>query len=158
MIKAPEGARTRILTARVNHGRDWNEAINTIAPNTPDTCTVRKVGDLYLPVSKEETERQYICFNYQDYGRTWDEALAWAQSEGLYRTDPREVFAICEQNPEFHQELGQQNGSILATTECTLEGRAYTCYVQWAGPHRFVDIHWVLNFLWSDRLWYVFRK
>ncbi|MCE9628823.1 MAG: hypothetical protein K8Q91_02385 [Candidatus Vogelbacteria bacterium] len=165
-IVAPEGARIVNLHCRVNHGRDWKEAISAgFLPHKRINGEVQKVGDLYLPTSTEEIQGDYIILNFLPGCGSWDRALVWAQSVGLKMTVPREVFAIGEQYPGLERTLGQNPLYLVATTDCIFGGRRKACFVWW-GRYRF--------FFWSigrrvvglrptidfdhNCAWFLFRK
>lgn len=156
-VVPPQGARIHTLRVRVKLDRLWQEAVNAAGPNTPGNYNVRKVGDQYAPTGTEEIEEDLILLNYPQGDGNWDKALAWAQIQGLKNTVPREVFAIGEQYPKLHNELGLNPMYVVATTECTFEGNRLACYVWWGDSDRGANLDWVSNFVSSD-VWFAFRK
>ena len=153
----PSGARIHTVRVKVKLDRPWQDAVNAAGPNPPDNYNVRKVGDLYLSTGTEEVEEDLIMVNYQKGDGNWDKALAWAQTQGLEKTVPREVFAIGEQHPKLHEQLGINPMYAVATTECTFAGNRDACYVWWGGSNRLVDLGGVIRF-GNANGWFVFRK
>ncbi len=156
-IVPPQGARIHIVSVKVKLDRPWQEAVNAAGPNTPDNYDVRKVGDLYAPTGTEEIQEDLIMLNYPKGDGNWDKALAWAQTQGLKNTVPREVFAIGEQHPNLHTHLGVNPMYAVATTECTFGGRRQACYVWWDDSKRGASLRWVSDFGVSGD-WFVFRQ
>lgn len=154
----PPGARTHVFRGvRVKLDREWQEAVNAAGPNTPDNYNVRKVGDLYLPSGKGEIVEDLIGLNYPDGSGNWDKALAWAKEQQLQKTVPREAFAVSEQYPKLHVQLGMDPMYVVATEECTFDGFQLACSVWWGGSGREADLFWISHF--SERHgWFVFRK
>lgn len=156
-IIAPEGARIHILRVTVKLDEQWQEAVNAAGPNTPSDYNVRKVGGLYVPTGTGEEEQKHILLNYPNGDGSWDIALSWAESKGLKKTVPREVFAIGKQHPGLHRALGVNPMYMVATTECTFGGRRRACCVWWSDSGREADLPWVRDFgLACD--WFSFRE
>lgn len=155
-LTPPPGARLHTVHIRFKPDREWQESINTAGPNTPSDYNVRKVGDQYPATGTEEIEEDLILLNFPN-GDSFDKALAWAKSQHLENTVPREVFAIGEQHPKLHDVLGQNPMYVVATKECTFEGDRSACYVWWFGSLREADLSWVRYFDHSSD-WFAFRK
>lgn len=155
-ITLPQGARIHIVRVKVKLDRPWQEAVNAAGPNTPDNYNVRKVGDQYPPTGIEEVEEDLVMINYPK-GDGYDKALAWAQTQGLEHTVPREVFAIGEQHPNLHTELGLNPMYAVATTECSFGGGRRACCVWWVVSDRKAHLVWV-GYFGSSGGWFVFRK
>lgn len=153
----PPGARIQIVHIRFNPKRDWHEAINAAGPNTPDSYNVRKVGDQYPPIDGEDTEGDLVLLNFPAGDGNWDKANSWAQGMGLKKTAPREVFAIGEQHPTLHRQLGCNPMYVVATTECSFVGHRHACDVWWRGSEREADLDWVGGF-GDSGAWFAFRK
>lgn len=155
-LTPPPGVRLHTVRIRFKPDREWQESINAAGPNTPSDYNVRKVGDQYPPTGTEEIEEDLILLNFPN-GDGFDAALAWAKSKQLENTVPREVFAIGEQHPKLHEELGQNPMYVAATKECTFGGDRGACCVWWDGSERGVDLDWVSGFDNSSD-WFAFRK
>lgn len=155
-LTPPTGARLHTVRIRLKPDREWQEAVNAGGPNTPSDYNVRKVGDQYPPTRTEEVEEELVMINYPK-GDGYDKAVAWAKTQGLENTVPREVFVIGEQHPNLHIELGQDPMYAVATTECSFEGHRGACYVWWDGSGRGADLDWVGGFDGAGG-WFVFRK
>lgn len=149
------GARLHTVRIRFKPDREWQEAINAAGPNTPSDYNVRKVGDQYPPTGTEEIEEDLILLHFPN-GDGFDAARAWTQTKQLEDTVPREVFAIGEQHPKLHEELGQNPMYVAATKECTFKGRL-ACYVWWDDSERGANLSWVGSFD-NSRVWFAFRK
>lgn len=154
-IEAPKGARVHILEVEVEQDREWQAAVNAAGPNTPNDYNVRKVGDLYAPVGKGKVKEKLILLNFPN--GNWDKAIAWAEAKGLKRTHPREAFAIGEQHPKLHEQLGQNPMYAVATTDCSFGGGRRACCVWWSDSERGADLRWV-EFFGRAYVWFVFRK
>lgn len=152
----PTGARLHTVHIRFKPDREWQDAINAAGPNTPGNYNVRKVGDQYLPTETGEIEEDLILLNFPS-GNGFDAAHAWAREKKLENTVPREVFAIGEQHPKLHDELGQNLMFVVATKECTFEGDRRACYVWWGGSEREARLRWVGSF-GNGSDWFAFRK
>lgn len=155
-LTPPPGARLHTVRIRFKPDREWQESINAAGPNTPSDYNVRKVGDQYPPTGTEAIEEDLILLNFSN-GDGFDAALAWAKSKQLENTVPREVFAIGEQHPKLHKELGQNPMYVAATKECTFVGDRFACYVWWDDSEREADLSLVENFD-SSNDWFAFRK
>lgn len=155
-LTPPPGARLHTVRIRFKPDREWQEAINAAGPNTPSDYNVRKVGDQYPPTGTEEIEEDLILLNFPN-GDGFDAALAWAKSKQLENTVPREVFAIGEQHPKLHIELGQNPMYVAATKECTFEGHRGACYVWWDDLKRGAYLGRVEDFSYGGG-WFAFRK
>lgn len=156
VVMSTQDPRIHIVRVKVKLDRPWQEAVNAAGPNTPNNYNVRKVGDLYLPTGTDEVEEELIMVNYPK-GDGYDKALAWAKTQGLENTVPREVFAIGEQHPNLHIELGVNPMYAVSTTECSFEGDRSACFVWWHDSAREASLHWVSSFDDSHD-WFVFRK
>lgn len=156
-IEPPQGARVHVLKVKVQQGRDWQEAVNAAGPNTPDHYNVRKVGDQYPPVGTEVIEEELILLNFPNGDGNWDKALAWAEAKGLKRTNPREAFAVGEQHPKLHEQLGQNPMYVVGTTDCSFEGGRRACCVWWDDSGRKANLPWVEYFSGAYG-WFAFRK
>lgn len=157
-IAPPQGARIHIVHIRVKQDRPWQEAVDAAGPNTLDEFNVRKVGDLYGPVGIEEIEEDLILLNYPSCDGDWNKALVWAKSVGLKSTSPREVFAVGEQHPKLHEQLGLNPVYVVATTECFFAGGRQACYVWWSDSVRETRLSWVDCFSSVAGGWFAFRK
>jgi hypothetical protein len=155
-LTPPSGARLHTIRIRFKPDREWQEAVNAAGPNTPDNYNVRKVGDQYPPTGTEEIEEDLILLNFPN-GDGFDKARAWAQSKQLEDTVPREMFAIGEQYPKLHEELGQNPMYVAATKESTFGGDRLACYIWWRDSKREARLNWVLNF-GHRHVWFAFRK
>lgn len=155
-LTPPPGARLYTVRIRFKPDREWQESITAAGPNTPSDYNVRKVGDQYPPTGTEEIEEDLILLNFPK-GDGFDAALAWAKSKQLENTVPREVFAIGEQHPKLHEELGQNPMYVAATKECTFGGHRLACYVWWYGSERKALMYWVGSFD-DSYAWFAFRK
>ena len=156
-LTPPQGSRLHTVRVKVKLDRPWKDTVNAAGPNTPDDYNVRKVADLYPPTGADEVEEDLILLNFPQGDGNWDKALVWAQGEGLKNTVPREVFAIGEQHPKLHTELGLNPMYVVATTECTFGGHRIACCVWWDGSLRKAVLHWLGHFRDSSG-WFVFRK
>lgn len=156
-IIAPAGARIHTLRIRYQQDREWQEAVTAAGPDTPSHYSVRKVGGFYVPAGTGEVEEDLILLNYTDGSGNWEKALAWGAEKKLEKTAPREVFAIGEQHPKLHEELGQNPMYLVATTPCTFGGNQQACYVWWDDAERDANVSWTRYF--NDRgAWFLFHK
>lgn len=156
-ILPPEGTRIHILRVKVKLDQPWQEAVNAAGPDTPSHYNVRKVGDLYVPTGFGEEEQEHVLLNFPAGDGSWDKALMWAETKGLKRTVPREVFAIGKQYPELHRTLGINSLYIVSTKECTFEGDRRACCVWWSDAGREACLFWVSDFGGAGA-WFAFRK
>lgn len=161
-IKAPKGARVHILEVEVEQDRKWQAALNAAGPDTPKDYSVRQVGDQYPPVGKGKVKEKLILLNFPNGDGNWDKAIAWAKAKCLKRTHPREIFAIGEQYPKLHRQLGEtwrymNLVYVVATTDIFFDGDRHACYVRWFGSERIVVLRWVKCFSNADA-WFVFRE
>ena len=156
VLTPPPSARLYTVHIRFKPNREWQEAVQAAGPNTPDNYNIWKVDGQYTPTGTEEIEEDLILLNFPN-GDGFDKALAWAQSKQLQNTVPREVFAIGEQHPKLHEELGQNPMYVVATKECFFEGGRSACDVWWRGSKRETDLRWVRGFGRSGG-WFAFRK
>ena len=56
-VAAPKGGRIHAVRVPVDPTREWLEAVNAAGPDTPASCSVRKVGHLYPPQAGTVTDR-----------------------------------------------------------------------------------------------------
>ncbi len=158
-IEPPTGARVHVLEVEVEQGREWQSAVNAAGPNTPSNFNVRKVGDQYAPVGKGKVKEKLILLNFLNGDGNWDKAIAWAEAKGFKRTHPREAFAIGEQHPKLHEQLGQNPMYAVATTDCSFESVRSACCVSWFDSECGAFLRWVGDFGYANANdWFVFRK
>ncbi|OHA27004.1 MAG: hypothetical protein A3C06_04545 [Candidatus Taylorbacteria bacterium RIFCSPHIGHO2_02_FULL_46_13] len=157
VIPAPSGACIHTVRIRFKPDSGWQEAVNAAGPNTPSEYNIRKVGDQYPPTGTEEIEEDLILLNYPKGDGNWNTVHAWAVTQNLTKTVPREVFALGEQHPKLHEVLGQNPMYAVATTECSFGGGRGACYVWWVGSGRGAGLVWVDNFGDASG-WFVFRQ
>ena len=154
----PSGGRIHIVRVPVRLDCEWQEAINAVGPDTPDSYNVRKVGDQYPPAGNMAIrETEVILMNFGPNGGNWDKAIAWAKQYHLKRTNPRHAFAIGEQKPQLHRELGFDYMYVVATEECTLDGCRDACYVWWSESRRGCFLSRVEDYGFSDG-WFAFLR
>jgi len=151
------GTRIRTLSAKITLDQPWQEAVNAAGPDTPDDYNVRKVGDLYLPTGTGTKKAEYVLLNYPSGDGSWEKALALAESKGLKKTVPREVFAVGRQYPKLHRELEVNPMYVVATTDCSFGGSQQACSVWWNDSKRVAGLGWVSSFGFSSD-WFLFRK
>lgn len=152
-IRADEGNfRTFEISAMVNQGRDWTQALEAAVPDTPSDFGVRNVGNLYPATTDEEEEVNFVLLKGNS---SWDKALAWAKTKGLKQTNPRDMFAVAEQH-DLHQILGGRYLYVVATTECSFEGYSHAVYVDVDESSQHADLG-KLEYLGSND-WFLFRK
>jgi len=165
-LTPPPGAILHIVSIRFKPDRKWREAIKAGGPYTPSHYNVRKqkVEDQYPPTGTEEIEEDLILLNFPSAGGYdfpnsggYDKANAWAASNKLQMTDPREVFAIAEQHPRLNKRLEQNPICVVATKEYTLEGHRVACCVWWSDSKRGADLRCVSGFD-NSFSWIAFRK
>lgn len=144
------------LKATVRQDRPYIEALEAGAPNTPSDFNARKVGDQYPPVSDKEEEVEFILRNFPKGGGSWDKALAWAKANGYKLTNPREAFAVTEQN-DLRKLLDRNWLYLTATTECTFEGRRQAVYVCVRETNCHADLYG-LEYFDDGYDWFLFRK
>lgn len=144
----PEGGRIHEVTVSVILDEEWQLAITSACPNTPDNCNVRKVGNQYRPSGKGTKNAKMVFVNFgPNGGGSWDLAIAWAaQYPQLKRSVPRQVFAISKHKPGLHRELGFNPMYVVATTECVFEGGRRACDVWWDDTGRKASLGWVSDF------------
>ncbi len=156
-IVVPSDARIHTLRIRYNPARPWQEAINVVGPDIPSHYNVWKVGDQYPPTGTEEVEEDLVLINYPDGSGDWGKALAWGKSRGLEKTVPREAFAVGDQYPNLHNEIGMNPVYVVATTPCTFQGGQQACYVWWDDAAREANLYWTSD-LNEQNDWFLFRK
>jgi len=144
------------LTATVRQDRRYIEALEAAAPDTPSNFSVRRVGDLYPPVSAEVEDVDFVLLNFPKGGGSWEQALAWAKSNGYENTNPREVLAVVEQH-DLRAPLSRNWLHLIATTECCSEGSRRAVCVSVGGLERFAGLS-RLEIFGSDSDWFLFRK
>ena len=158
-IVPPRGARLHVVRIRVKLGRDWQEAVNSVRfGSTSMDNEVRQVGNQYIPVGSGEIEEEIVLINYPTgtVGDWWS-ALAWAKREGLYRTDPREVFAIGQQYEDLLGTFGGSEVVVVATQECQFQEEPQACFVWWHDTRCEAALRWVLHFDVCSS-WFAFRR
>ncbi len=146
---ASEGARIYVIRrVHILQDREWQEVINQGGPNTPSDYIVRKpeVSAMYPPICQASGVKDIILLNYPKAGQHWGEdggwekAIAFGKSTSMVVTNPREVSAIGEQNPNLHNILGQDPVFVASTTECRFGAKRQVFYVCWAGFGRRVRL------------------
>jgi len=156
-IVPPPGCRIHTLTVKVRQDREWQDAIDAAGPDTSSTYNVRKVGDLYPAVGKGTRTEELVLLNYPRGDGSWEKAQAWAAEMRLHRTDPRTAFAIGEQHPNFHREVGINPIYVVETTGCSFAGFRQACRVRWRGARRWACLNGVADD-GNARDWFAFRR
>jgi hypothetical protein len=156
ILSERENILTFDLTATVQQNRDYIEAMEAAGPDTSSCNNARKVGDLYLPVSQETEEVNFILRHFPKGGGSWDKALAWAKANGYKLTNPREVFAVIEQH-DLKKLLDRNWLYLAATTECNFVGYRQAVCVDVLGSGRGADLCWLEDFREGPD-WFLFRK
>ena len=156
-LAPPPSARLHVVRVKVQLDQEWQEAINLASPDTPGHYNVRKVADLYPPTGVGVVEEELILLNYPNGNGGWGKAIAWAEQFQLKRTDPRHVFAIGKDHPNFNHDVGVNPTYVVATKECAFGDVQQACYVWWDDSKRKADLRWV-GFYDSARGWFAFRK
>lgn len=153
----PPCGRLHILRVKVKLDQEWQASVNAVGPDTPNNYNVRKVDDLYLPTGTGIVEEELILLNYPKGGGSWDKALAWAKQFQLKRTDPRCVFAIGKDYPNFNNKVGVNPTYVVATEECTFNNVQQACSVWWCDSKREAYLGWVRRY-GDARAWFAFRR
>ena len=156
ILSERENILTIELTATVVQNRDYIEALEAAGPDTSSSNNARKVGDLYPPVSNDTEEVSFILRNFPKSGGSWDKALAWAKANGYKLTNPREVFAVVEQN-DLRKLLDRNWLYLVATTECNFEGYRQAVCVNVGESDRNACLDRLEDFD-EDFDWFLFRK
>lgn len=154
-----ENIRTYALTATVYQDRDYIEALEAGGAGARSGSAVRRIGDLYPPVSDQEEEVKFVLLNFSKGGGSWDKALDWAKLNGYKITNPREAFAVAEQH-DLRKLLDQSSFSLVATTECSFEDHRQVVHVSVSGFYRSYStahLHKLVHFGY-DSDWFLFRK
>ena len=165
------GARTHVIRRiHVDQGRDWNEAINLIGPDTQGTSFVRKpnIGEQYLPVSSQEDEFDVILFSYlgdRSSGEKLDDRMSsWVQEANVINTNPREVFAIGQRYRNFNTSVYRQAMSINCPSYCSFIGQRHLCFLSYTRSHfseriahRSIGLR-IRDFLANEDDWFAFRE
>jgi len=152
-----ENIRTFELTATVRQDRDYIEALEAAAPNTPSDFNVRKVGDLFPPASDKEEKGEFVLLNFPKGGGSRDKALAWAKSSGYKTANPREVFAVVGQH-DLRKLLDQNHlYPVATTTECFFEDYRQAVCVFVGESDRHALLLGLEAFGGGDD-WFLFRK
>ena len=144
------------MEAMVRQYCSYIEALEAGGPDTLSEYDVRKVGDLYPPVSDQEEEVKFVLLNLSKGEGSWDQALAWARSHGYKITNPREAFAVAEQH-DLWKLIDQNTFYLVATTECSFEGNRRAVCVRVDNLGCRAEIFELKSF--GDGIdWFIFRK
>ena len=141
-IIAPPGGRIHVLRVPVILDQPWQEAVRAAGPSTPDNCDVWGVGDLYPPIGIGIKDVKIVLVNFGPNGGNLAKAIAWAKQYNLKRTNPRQVFAIGEHEPQLYKKLEMDSMYMVATKECSFGGRQQVCSVWWLGAGRRAGLDW----------------
>jgi hypothetical protein len=144
------------LSAIVNQGCSYIEALENTTPQTPSDYKVRKVGELYPPTSDKEEKVDFVLRKFPKNGGSWDKALEWAKSKGYKTTNPREVFAVVKQH-NLRILLKRSYLYLVATDECYFEDSRQTVYVCVDTSSRKAILH-SLDYFGDNDDWFLFRK
>jgi hypothetical protein len=158
-VRPPEGGRIQILSVQANDSRSWEDAVSAAGPNTGRDWDIWRVGDLYPPTAgATEGLQEIILVNFggERYIRS-QEILAWATSQRLIPDSPRKVFAISEQCPMLHRDLGSDVMGLVSLVPCSLEGRWRVPSVWWYGSLRQADLRW-FAYGWYAYNWFAFVR
>jgi len=156
-VSETKNIRTFELTAMVNQNRDYIESLEFGGPDTPSHFNVREVGGLYLPIADGEERVDFVLRNFPKGNGSWDKALVWAKGKGLKKTNPREVFAVAEQN-DLRKVLGVSSWMFLVTTtKCSFKGVRQAVCVFVSESRRHANLISLGSFGGGGD-WFLFRK
>ncbi len=118
----------------VKQGLDWEESLSFAGSPFPGIENP-KFGDKYKTNSKEELFKDIILFKLSG---GWNKAIHLGSSVKLKNTNPRDVFAISGQCPNFGEilENAAECVEIVSTTKTGFEGMTLTCLVHSSDPVR----------------------
>ena len=141
-LAPPPGGYLHTVSLLVDLSREWHQALCAAGTNTDyhiyaggSDLYYKDVGGQFPPVDMGVVETQIILMSFGPTGGNWNRALAWGNRNRLKVTDPRHVFAIGEQKPEFHHELMSNELKVSSTKEFisnTTDCRI-ACQVCWHG-------------------------
>jgi len=161
----PLGVRIHTVHISFEPDRDWQDAVNTVGPDTPRGYGIWTVGYRYPPTGTGIIKRNIILLNFADDDGDWDRALACAQSMQLKGTIPREVLAIGEQCPNLHMELNQVPLYVFSMSTCvyTIHALPHACCVYWDTSKREARLHRIRpgDLIRSEvcrRAWFAFHR
>ncbi len=146
------------LSAFVNQGQPYIEALEDVAPRTPLNYGSRMVGDPYPPVSDKLEKVDFVLRNFPMGCGSWIKALQWAETKGYQKTNPREVFAVFKQHDLFNI-IGRSRVYLVATEECLALKKHKTVGVFTDGTDIKIEVHLTtLDELGCAHDWFLFRK
>lgn len=163
IIRIPRGGRICYLTIKTKDYR-WQQAIDTIAPDTRKKDKLYGVGRLFSKPKSDAAEEDLVLLNFPHrWGQEkWEDVLKWARRYSLRLSDPRHVFAIWEQHESFfrdHFECGcTPVWSVVATKSRTYEGTRCAFDMTLVGKHVGAGIDPVDYYAHCNYTWLVFRR
>jgi len=157
IVAGRENIRTFELKATVRQDRPFIEALEAAGPCTPNNYNVRKIGDLYPPVSNRQEDVEFVLRSFPKGGGSWDKALAWAKPNGYKISNPREAFAVAEQH-DLRKLLDRNWLYLVATTECSFRGYRWAVCVRVGELCHHSACRYGLVSFGQDEDWFLFRK
>lgn len=156
-VAAPKGGRIHAVRVPVDPTREWLEAVNAAGPDTPASCSVRKVGHLYPPQAGTVTDREIILVNFGKPIPSGQYALDWAKPFGLRPENPRGVFAIGEHMPQLNIQLGMPYMAVVSLDVCSFEGGRRVPVAWWRDSRRGAYLYW-FGSDWDGNDWFAFVR
>lgn len=102
-----------------------------------------------LSTSNKEIETDVILLNCSKGEGNWDKAIAWGNEAKLRAVNPREVYTICEQNPDLHTVLGKKEMYMVAPVSSFKDNRPLHSF-WWIGSKRGPLLCWISDFERAD--------
>jgi len=143
----------RLSNVPVINDRDWNQAIDAAAPQTPQCSLIRKIGHLYSPCRSGVSQ---VTLSILGFDREFEsqEAQRHIHKLKLPAANPRQIFAIAEQNPTLHRMLGQEHMALLSFKTFKYKRSLCVPDLWFGGNDREAGSHLFYNG-WNKRCWFV---
>ncbi len=154
----PRGGKIHRLAVEVKLDQSWESAIREAGPYCESLNKIWTLGDKFPPEGKGLITIDLVLVNYPRGNGDMEHASEWAEKNGLYVTQPREVLTVGRQYPSLNKVLAFPEMVLKSTTGINIPttGFDWWCCVEWKGSRRGAIIDNEVSHF-SDTTWYVYK-
>ena len=145
------------VSAVVDQAEDFGMAMMRSGPQTKKYYVPRHVDELYRPVSGSCEQGDFVLCKFDRGKHLWNQAQKFAKGFGYVCSNPREAFAVVDQNPNLRGVIEPSWLYVVATTPVSFAGRQQAIYVRIQASSRSVGFG-KLSYFNDGVGWFLFKN